>query len=296
MTTPSIDNIPRQDDVLDLGEIWEIIWRSRKLISIVTLTFGLLGAGISLLIPNVYRAEVLIVPVNDDSSNGSSSLSQLGAVASLAGISIGSSSSVDENLAVLRSRTFLWTYIEENGLMPILFADDWDNSRKTWKKPDPKKQPSLWDAYRMFTKGGLLSVDKDKKSDLVTVAVEWTDPEMAANWANGLVVRLNEYLRQQAIKGSQRNLQYLGEALAKTQVQEIRQSLFDLISKEQKSAMIASAQKEFAFKVIDSASAPDKKVKPKRALITLMTALIASILAVIYVIYRARNTLSGNRK
>jgi uncharacterized protein involved in exopolysaccharide biosynthesis len=279
---------PTPDDKIDFGELWVTLKTAWKLIITVTLLAAIFAAGASILMPNIYRAEVLIVPVNDDTSKSSSTLTQLGGLASLAGISISSSSSVEENLAVLQSRTFLWTFIQENSLMPILFEDAWDTARKTWKKSDIKGQPSLWDAFRLLTKGAVLSVEKDKKSDLITVAIEWKDADLAAKWANDLVARLNEFLRQQAIHRSQQNLQYLYEALGKTQVQEVRQSLFELISQEQKKTMLASTQKEFAFKVIDAASEPDKKVKPKRALMVVLAAVSGFMLSIIYVLLRRK--------
>lgn len=274
------------DDEIDLLALWQKIWERRKLIVGVTLLSGILAAGISLMMPDIYRAEVLIAPASggDSGKGGASALSQFGGLASLAGISIGSSSSLDENLAVLSSKTFLTKFIQENDLMPIFYADQWDATRKEWKNLDPKAHPSLWDALRLLTNGGVLGVDKGKKNDLVSISVEWMDAELASKLANDLVAQLNEYLRQQAIQSSQNKLKYLNDALGKTQVQEVRQSLFDLISKEQKNSMLASTEREFAFKVIDAASVPDKKVKPKRMLAVIMSSMVAALLSIFYVL------------
>jgi len=277
------------DDEIDLLEYWRIIWGKRKLILSVTFAAAVLAAGISLLMPNIYRAEILLAPVSSDDGKGgglSSALGGLGGLASLAGISLGGGGSVEENLAVLRSREFLWKFIKDQKLMPILYEDDWDAEKKAWKESDPDSQPSLWDVYRTFTKGGLMSVSADKKSGLVTVGIEWKDPELAAEWGNMLVIRLNEFLRQQAINRSQGNLQYLNRELSRTHVADIRLALFELISQEQKKAMLANTQKEFAFQIIDKAVAPDKKAKPKRALIVILSALVAGFLIVIFVFVR----------
>lgn len=274
------------NDEIDLLELWRILLKYKRVILLATFGAAIVAAGISLLMPNIYRAEVLLAPVvsADDAKSGglASALGGLGGLASMAGISIGGSSSTEENLAVLQSRDFLWKFVQEKKLMPILFEDAWDEQQKKWKEADVKKQPGQMDVHRLFTKGGLLSVDKDKKTDLVTVAVEWGDAALAANWANALVEKLNQYLAQQAIARSESNLKYLNEELMRAQIEEMRKTLFDLIANEQKQAMLANAQKEFAFKVLDPAVEPDKKIKPKRSLIVILTAFVAGFLAILY--------------
>jgi len=275
------------EDEIDLLEYWRLIWKKRWLIITVVCVAAVLAAGYALTLPNIYRSEVLLAPVSDEGSKSgglSSALGGLGGLASMAGISLGGGGSVEENLAVLKSREFLWQFIKDQKLMPILFEDDWDADKKGWREDDPDKQPGLWGAYRKFT--GILSVAQDKKSGLVTVDIEWTDAALAADWANMLVNRLNEFVRQQAINRSNGNLHYLNKELSRTHVADIRQALFELISQQQKKAMLANTQKEFAFQVIDRAVAPDKKAKPKRALIVILSAFVAGFLMVIYVFIR----------
>jgi len=276
---------PYEEDEIDLLEYWNVIWKRRKLILGVSFAAALLAVVISLLMPNIYRAQVLLAPVGGEESKGgglSAALGGLGGLASMAGISLGGGGSTEENLAVLKSRAFIWKFVKDNKLMPILFADDWDADAKKWKKDDPEDQPSLWDAYRSMTKG-IMNVDADKKTGLVTVSVEWKDAELAAKWANALMGRLNAYLRSKAIARSEANLIYLNKELDRTRVADMRQILFELISQEQKKAMLANTQEEFAFRVLDAASPPDKKAKPKRSLIVILSTFITGFLAVIVV-------------
>jgi len=52
----------------------------------------------------------------------------------------------------------------------------------------------------------------DPKTGLVTLSITWNDPNIAAKWANGLVRMANDYLRDQAIEESERNIAYLDGA------------------------------------------------------------------------------------
>ncbi|MFQ5625675.1 MAG: Wzz/FepE/Etk N-terminal domain-containing protein [Methyloligellaceae bacterium] len=274
---------PYEEDEIGLLEYWRVIWSRRKMILAVSFGAALLAAGVSLLMPDIYRAEALLAPVSTEESKSglASALGSLGGLASMAGISMGGGGSTEENIAILKSREFIWKFVKDKKLMPVLFEDEWDIENKRWQEKDPEEQPGPWDAYRLFTEQGLMNVSTDKDSGLVTVAVEWSDPELAASWSNELVSRLNEYLRQQAIARSDGNLKYLNKELNRTQVAEMRQALFELISQEQKKTMLANTQEEFAFRVLDAAVTPDKKAKPKRALIVILATFVAGFIGIL---------------
>ena len=297
---PDQDNQPRSlvagqsaDDEIDLLEIWKVLYKNKRMILATAFVAALLSAGLSLRMNNIYRADVLLAPAQNDGGKGAgkgagigAALGSLGGLASLAGISLGGMGSTEENLAVLQSRDFLWKFVQEKKLVTILFENEWDEQQKKWKESDPKKQPGQMDVYRLFNQGKLLNVDRDKKTGLITVSVEWKDAALAAEWANSLVEKLNQYLAQQAIARSERSLEYLNEELRRTQIEEMRKTLFDLIANEQKSVMLANTQKEFAFKVLDPAVEPDKKVRPKRSIIVILTAVVAGFLAALYVFFK----------
>ena len=277
-----------EEDEIDLFKLCGVIWQSKWVIISVSFVASLLATIITLQMPNVYRAEVVLSPAGSEggkSAGLSSALGGLGGLASMAGISLGGGGSTEENLAVLQSRQFIWKFVQEKKIMPVLFAEDWDAGKKAWVNDDLKEQPTLWNAYRLF-RGSVLSVKQDKKSGLVTVGVAWTDSDTAAQWANELIARLNAYSRDIQIARSRENLSYLERELGKTVVEEQRQALFELISQEQKSAMFANTQSDFAFRVLDAAVSPDMKFKPKRSLIVILATLSAGMLAVIFVFVR----------
>ena len=276
--------IPEEDEI-DLLEYWRVIWKKRVFILGTSFLAAVLAAGVSLMMPDIYRAEALLAPAGSkEGKNGISSvLGGLGGLASLAGVSVGGSSSVEENIAVLKSREFIWDFVKDEKLMPILFADDWDAEAGHWIAEDKEDQPTLWDAWRLLIEGGVLQASIDKDSGLVHVSIDWEDPELASLWVNKLVQRINAYLREQAIAQSQEKLKYLNNELSKTVIEENRQALYELISAEQKQAMLANTQQDFAFRVVDPAVAPDKKVKPKRTMIVIITAFVVGFLSIVFV-------------
>lgn len=276
---------PQDEDEINLLDLLLVVAKHKRMILAFSFTVAVVVAAISLLIPNTYRAEVMVAPAQSKDAP-TSSLSSLSSLASLAGVSIGGGSGVEENLAVIQSREFLWQFVQENNLLPIIFESEWDAEHKKWEEDDPAEQPGPFDVYRLLIEDRVLTVGLNDETGLVNIGVEWKDPKLATAWANALVARANKYLSDEAIARSKRNLQYLNEQLAQTRVEEFRNTLFELIASEQKNAMLANTQKDFAFRVIDPAMVPDKKIKPKRSVMVILAAFVAFIMAVLWAFVR----------
>jgi uncharacterized protein involved in exopolysaccharide biosynthesis len=280
------------DGDIDIVEYFRVIWRHKVSITCSILIAAAIMAAGSFLIPNTYRAEVLMAPAAESGDAGLSS-GALGALGSLgviggilegSGLLPGSTGVTAEHLAVLHSRSFVWEFVEQQQLLPELFADEWDFEAATWQ--DLKNAPTRWDVYELVVEDGLLSVITHEESGLFTLAVEWSDPEKAALWANGLVSHLNAYLREHEKKRTELNLAYLNEELERTQMAEVRQSLFSLITTELNNAMLANTQTEYAFRVLDPAVPPDEQVWPKRILLAAVTGFLAGLVAVFVAFFR----------
>jgi uncharacterized protein involved in exopolysaccharide biosynthesis len=99
--------------------------------------------------------------------------------------------------------------------------------------------------------------------------IEWTDPALAAKWANGLVMQVNKQLRTEAVEEAQKSVAYLEKQLSLTSSVEVQQAIYRLIEAQTKKQMVASTREEYAFQTIDPAVPPQERASPKRALIVL---------------------------
>jgi len=282
---------PEKDEI-DLREIWKLLFDNRLLLGKITGVCTLFAVILAFSITPVYRAETLLAPVEQDKSNSLAAIvGQFGGLAELAGINAGGlENNVDESIATLKSRELTASFLQEEGILPILFPNRWDDKKKKWKKywwdfSDRDPKPTNWAAYNIFDKD-IREVSIDKKTGLVTVSIEWKDPELAAKWANDIVARVNKERQQDAIEESVKRIKYLEDQLQKTGVVDVQQSLYKLIEAQTKTKMIASTREEYAFKVIDPAVIPERKSKPKRILIIAMGFFLGAILAFIFVFVR----------
>lgn len=225
-----------------------------------------LACGVAaLLLPKRYDATVLLSPVSNSSTNGllsgiSSAVSQLGGLASLAGLPQSSDSTKAESLAALQSEVLTETYIQRNNLLPILYENRWDASAHRWKN-DGGKTPTLWEGNQLWNKK-VRSVSSDSKSGLVTLTIRWKDAVTAAKWANGLVQMTNEFRRDKAIRESERNIAYLTDEAVKTDVVGVKQAIYSILQTEISKVMLARGNEEYALKVIDPAIPPEKPSSP----------------------------------
>jgi uncharacterized protein involved in exopolysaccharide biosynthesis len=289
----STSNTTNSDEYrLSLDELLKISWSGRWPILAVTILFTAASAAAAWLIPKKYEASIIVSPVSNPSGSQMGGLgsvaSQFGGLASLAGISLsGESSKRSEYVAVLQSEALTERYIQENKLLPVLFEHKWDATKAAWKTNDPDEIPTLWKANRYF-KSNVRDLTTNTKTGLVTLTITWKDPKLAAKWANELVSVANDYLRNKAIHEAQRNIAYLNEEAAKTNVVEAKQAIYALMQTEINREMIARGNEEYAFKIVDPASQPEKPSFPKKAAFVVLGFAGGLTLSTVFVYVRAR--------
>jgi uncharacterized protein involved in exopolysaccharide biosynthesis len=167
-------------------------------------------------------------------------------------------------------------------LLPVLFADEWSVDESKWASDDPADWPDIRDAVEVFDQN-VRSVSENSETGLVTLAIEWTEPELAARWANLLVARLNNRMRQRALVEAESNLTYLRTELSKTTVVALQQSIGRLLEVELEKVMLARGNEEFAFRVIDRAQAPKERSRPRRTQMVVLSTFAGWVLAMLVV-------------
>lgn len=276
------------EEALSFRELLRLFGASKwALLLIITACTAISVVGLLLAQPT-YEATVIVSPVTDQNGSDHSGAlgSQLGGLASLAGLATPSSSKKSESIAILQSELLTENYIRDNDLLPVLYASKWDAQDRRWKSSDQKKIPTLWKANKLF-KDHIRRVSDDTKTGLVTVAITWEDPHIAARWANDLVRLTNEYSRNKAIQNSERRIAFLTDQATNANVLEVKNSLYALLEQELKQEMIARGTDEFALKVLDPAFVPEKPSYPIPGLWIGLGALSGVLIGIIYVLVRA---------
>jgi uncharacterized protein involved in exopolysaccharide biosynthesis len=286
-------------DVTTLREIVEIIWQGKWLVIGITLLVTFITGLTAVLTPRTYIATVLLSVVSNRGGGGlgggSSVLSQFGGIASLAGLSLHGDSEKSEAVAILQSDTLTMRYISDHDLLPVLYSKEWDPLGKQWRGSDPQKRPTLWRANEKF-KGNVREVTESSKTGLISLTITWTDPHLAAQWANDLVKLANDYMRDKAIAESERNIAYLNDQAAKTDISQVRTAVYAILESEIRRAMIARGTEEYALRVLDPAVTPERPSAPKRTIWVIVGFVAGLFVSIFIVLVRESWTRSGRAR
>ncbi len=301
-----------EEDEIDLLELARVIWGGRKLIMAIVIGFTLLTAIASLFMTNIYTAQAMIKPVTSDrgASRVSALAAQFGGLASLAGIAMPGAASSTELVNLLKSNVLKKRVIERYDLLPVLFDKKWDSEKKTWKggkkggftlnplalltkirpaDPNAAKKtpgvPEIWDGIRALTK--ITKINYNLKEDVITITVNFRDPDVAASIAGYVIEELNEYLSTEAKRIALINKTYLENQLSETTDPLVQQKIYGLIAEKIEMMMMSEVKEGFAFKVLDPPMSPDRKSKPKRAQMVVVAFMVSLFLGVMIVFARA---------
>lgn len=293
------------DDEIDLRELFATIWRGKWLIIATTFLFAAAGVGYALYKPNIYQANVLLAPSQNESGSIGGLGGQLGGLASLAGINLGGGGSNQTVIAkeVLQSRAFLTDFMHRHNLLkPLMAVEGWNKNTNEWiydrsvYNPDASEwlpgsdgksqKPTDWELVEAFREDHL-SVSEAKDTGMITVSVRHYSPVAAQQWAQWLVRDINEHMRTQDVEEAEASIAYLEEKLRETNIAGMQQVFYQLIESETRTVMLANAQKEYVFKTVDPAVVPEEKSEPKRALIAVIATLLGGMLGVFIVFIRA---------
>lgn len=294
-----------QNDELDIRDLIASIWRGKLLIIIVSSIFAVLSVFYAINLPNIYKAEAVLIPAESKQSNGLAGLaSQFGGLAGIAGVDLGSGGADKTQLAleILQSRKFTSSFIEKHSILPdLMAAKSWSVdsgelsyneeiyavSENKWlrKVKAPRNaEPSMQEAYKVFSK--IVSTNSDPESGTITLSVEHISPFVAQQWVNWLVEDINSEVKQRDVTEAVKSTEFLTEQLEKTRVSDIRSVLYKLVEEQTKTIMFANVRDEYAFKTIDPAVIPEEKFKPRRAIICIAGTLLGFILSFFFLIIR----------
>jgi uncharacterized protein involved in exopolysaccharide biosynthesis len=271
-----------QEDEIDLVSIWRTARKSKYLILITLCVCVGLAVLYCELVTPIFRAEVVIANAHDEEMGGgaSSITSQIGGLASLAGLDMGSDKSDYDAKGVLNSRRLIEEFIRRKDLVSTLL-------------PSKKKPPSMWFAVQRF-KDRIVTIRDDKRTYLTTVDIDWTDAKTAAQWANDFVALANELIRTRALNDASRNLAYLNQQSALTNAVDMQRVIYNIIESEMKKLMLANGKVEYAFTVIDPAVTPEARKSPQTVIIV-AAAFAFGLLMGIFLAF-ARDRLARQRR
>jgi capsule polysaccharide export protein KpsE/RkpR len=158
---------------------------------------GVLALGVSYLVSPTFTAKTIIIPPSQSQGGAAAALSSLGALANLAGVSVGGiKNQADQYVSLMQSTTVADRIVERFKLMEVYDTKYREDARKT-----------LSDKLR---------ISLGKKDGLITVEVDDHDPQRAAEMANQFVAELRTLSSGLALSEAQQRRAFFEAQLKQT--------------------------------------------------------------------------------
>lgn len=289
------------DDEIDLSELFHVLWDKIFYIGAITSVFSLISIIYALMLPNIYQSKATLMAV-EQGSGMSGMVGRMSGMASLAGISLDSKSSSKDQEAIARIKSFEFfsnnflPNIKLENLMAIkkwnqasntitYDASDFNSDSGQWlrkAKPPRSNIPTSQEAYEEFME--IMSVNKDKKSLLVTLSVEHKSPFIAQQWVEIMINQIDQVMRDQDRQTATKSIEYLNSLAPTVNYEEIKKALSALQQEQMKRLMMVEANDNYIFKVLDSPIVPEVKSRPKRSLIVIWGTILGMVLSALGVL------------
>lgn len=251
------------EEDIDLLKWVLLLWKRRKWILATVVLFAAAAAIVANVMTPVYRAEAIITPRSESSS--ARLLSQLGGLGRIVATQVEAGNTPLDRLELMATgRSLAYSILEEEPeYLRLLYPDRWDEEKGEWKDG---WTPNLF-AAAMSLKGRHLDVTTDRRKNAMIFAIETPDPETSYKLIQSYLAGLNQYIRENVRRNSERTQEYLRGELDANSDPRIRNQITQLIANEIEKAALVSAQ---SFEVLEPAWLPRAPIKPKKMRIFLI--------------------------
>ncbi|OGJ86680.1 MAG: hypothetical protein A2268_13315 [Candidatus Raymondbacteria bacterium RifOxyA12_full_50_37] len=269
-------------DEIDLIQALILFWNYRSVIIAGTMFVSIIGLVYAFLATPIYHSNAVVAPKESQKSNSASAvLSQLGgfggSVASQLGLG---NTNMDRIGIILQGRDLAQKVIEENRLMPILYADKWDTVKGKWNTEDTSSIPKLWQGIEKL-RTIILKISIDDKKNVITIGADHKNPIMAKQIVDFYLTALNARLREDIVQESRRNQIYLTSQLHNAADPIIKDKIRDLVASEIEKSMLVSTQ---SIDIIEKTFVPNIKSRPKRKMILMTSFFLGLFFSIIGII------------
>jgi uncharacterized protein involved in exopolysaccharide biosynthesis len=292
----------------DLAQLLLKLWSHRYLLVCLPVIV-VLGAAVYLrfAVPQ-YTSEMRIAPVSAQQGLSGGALAGLGNLSSLAGISIGKSSSAEPfelYIEAMTSRGVAERLAVDPVVLRSVFEKEWDAERGAWRRPPepsgikaalrgliglrtyPWRAP---DAVRLneYLKEAV-EVTREPKSPIVTASIDHPDPAFGALLLRKIDYAADRMVRERALRQAASYAAYLSRKLQTVQLAEHRQALAEAMSEQERSIMLAGSGVPYAANIIDGPVTSRFPTYPRPSLVLVGAAVVGLVLGMLLALIDVRS-------
>ena len=300
LTSSPIPRTENGSNEIDLRQLWGAIWSGKWFIILVTSLFAITSIFYSLSLSDEYKSTAILSPSSSSASSLSKLAGQFGGLASLAGISLGSSGDEDKTtiaIELVKTWGFTEDFIAKNQIEVEVFAvEGWDRknnkliidsslyneSEKKWVRDfssakGQTQNPGSWELYKKFKK--IMEINQDRKTGLVSLSIKHYSPYVAKEWVDNLVISINLLMKENDRLEALKSIEYLKQQIELTNLAEMKNVFYQLIEEQTKTLMLTEISDEYVLKTISPAKLAEEKSAPNRVQIIILFTILGGILS-----------------
>ena len=300
------DQTAVNDDEINLKELVFALWRGKVTIMFfctLALIFGSLHLNRA---DRQYTVEAIYKPVVEDAKV--SNLGRFGGLASLAGISLPSSSSGDFTAfqALLTSEEVSDTLVSDEELMRLLFTSEWNEDSQIYSQPSTSNIGAIKAIFKKILTGAqtkdyvapnsrrvsgllksLVTISLDKKTGYLKLVGETDNPELRINIIQRIVSTTDELLKARYVSNAEETLAFYQEKINLARSRELREALAKLMVQENQKLMLAARGKNFVVELLTRPTTSLGPTSPKSLFTLALSIFLGAFFGTAWVLIRA---------
>lgn len=273
----------------ELSEIISSLWSFKIYIIALCFLAAIISTIVAINTPNTYRSETLLAPTENLQGQSNEMSSQLGGLASLAGLGNLDSKGFKTDVAQAKilTKDFLYGFIDKHDLLlSILAVESWDKKSKQVTYDDsvydvetksfilPEGMSLRWLAYKTLSENLIISKER---GGLISISYEHPSPVISQYIVENIIKDINELMQNFDIEQADKSIKYLNEKLVQTNIADMRSVFYRLIEEQMKNKMLTEIKSEYIFTTLDPALVAEEKAGPRRVLIIVVSIILAGI-------------------
>jgi len=304
-----------QDNIIDFGVLFRILYTSRKNIILTSLLAAILGTGVSFLFTKYYSAQISLYPAKKDGLQG---LGQFQSLATNFGMNMPENNQ-DFNIPdVVKSRLIAnkvldQKWLKQNGSKVSLYQL-WKMDKPPWYNPfSASMNDSAYikeQAIKKFTDH--VEVVEDRLSGLIKITVTLEDPPVSASVANFIGDQVQLYIQKENSAQSTKEKLFISDRLfiVKSELEsselalkdfkernrgyedspelfmvfsrlfrevEAKKQVYLTLQQQLELARIEEVKQTSILHILDHATPPSRKSAPKRFLFLIFSAVFGLV-------------------
>ena len=297
---------PEINDEIDLRELCLALWRGKYIVflvailAIVCASFYLRGAE------RKYSVQMVLKPVVAEASGPN--LSGFSGLASLAGISLPSSSGSDFTTyqKLIFSEEVAEKIFTNKELVLKLFGGEWNSDTQSFEAPVSGNIGKLTKRFKLLLTGAekgkyippnrkrlsmlmasTFSISVDSSTGFMTISTETSKPDVMLETMSNASQETDRLLKERFLVTAEATLEFYYQKLLTSRSPEHREALAKLISAEDQKLMLASKSSNFVAELLTTPSVSLYPTSPKSSLVLALGLVLGFFLGSAIVLIRA---------